>query len=57
MSKERVCCNCRHNIREKDKKYKVIICRCEVKNIYLSYATVMEGWCKHWAKEKQEVKK
>ena len=57
MGKKRVCCNCRHNIREKAETYKIIICRCEVKNIYLSYGTAMEGWCKHWAKKKQEVKK
>lgn len=49
----RVCCNCRHNIRSNDEKYNIIICRCKVHNRYLSYASVMEGWCRHWSKERK----
>lgn len=49
----KVCCNCRHNIRKQDEKYDMIICRCEIHNHYMSYAQVMEGWCRRWAKEKE----
>lgn len=50
MSEEngKVCCNCRHCIRSRDEKYKMTICTCEITNRYLSYAQVMQGWCKHW---------
>ena len=51
----KVCCNCRHNIRQKDKKYGITLCYCEVKNYNMSYAQVMEGFCRHWAKEKEET--
>ena len=54
MTKTRVCCNCRHLIREKDKKYKIIMCHCEVNGEWLSYMRVMDGWCKHWAKKRSE---
>lgn len=49
----KVCCSCRHCIRSWDKKYDITICQCEINKIYLSYAEVMNGWCKHWAKEKE----
>ena len=47
-----VCCNCRHRIRE----WAGGDCRsrCEVSDEYLGYAQVMENWCRHWAKEKDE---
>ena len=49
MSKDRVCCNCRHNIRtEKDE---LIESHCEIDGSYIGYAKCFEGWCKHWAKE------
>ena len=50
----KVCCNCRHCNRVKDEKYNVTICRCNIYNRYMSYAQVMEGWCKHWAEEKED---
>ena len=50
----KVCCNCRHNNRERDKKYGITICICEVCNKYMSYTQVMDGWCRHWAKEKSQ---
>lgn len=49
----KVCCNCRHNIRSYDKKNNMIVCHCEVHSQYLSYMEVMEGSCRHWAKEKE----
>lgn len=55
MSEEngKVCCNCRHNIRKRD-IHDRIICECEVSGKWLSYIRVMTGWCRHWAKEKEE---
>lgn len=49
----KVCCNCRHNIREEDNDHH-IHCRCEIDNRYLSYVAVMEGWCRHWATDKDK---
>lgn len=46
----RVCCNCRHCKRVKEDNRTV--CRCDLDNSYLGYLTVMEHWCRHWAKEK-----
>ena len=51
----KVCCNCRHCIMERDKKYNITICRCEIHNYHMSYAQVMEGWCRRWAKEREEA--
>ena len=51
----KVCCNCRHCIRSHDEKYGIVVCRCEkYDNRYLSYAEVMAGWCRHWAKEQED---
>ena len=49
----KVCCNCRHCIRRHDDKYDIIVCRCDVHDRYLSYAEVMSGWCRRWAKERR----
>lgn len=49
----KVCCNCRHCIRSRDKKYGIIVCRCEIHDKHLSYASVMESSCRHWAKERR----
>ena len=49
VENEKVCCNCRHNIRVEDDKYGVR-CLCEVENKYMGYIQVMECWCRHWAK-------
>jgi len=53
VKNNKICCNCRHCIRSRDPKYNIIVCRCEVKGRYLNYASVMEGWCKRWSKEKE----
>lgn len=53
MSHGKVCCNCNRCIRSIDDKYNIIICRCDVHDMYLSYASVMGGCCKHWAKKQE----
>ena len=47
----KICCNC---IRERDEKTLYTRCQCVVDNHYISYVDMMEGWCRHWAKEKEE---
>ena len=47
----KVCCNCRHNIRHRDEE-DMCHCECEVKGKWLSYLKVMTGWCRYWAKER-----
>lgn len=47
----KVCCNCRHCKRIKKEHGTVIECRCDIDNAYLTYATVLEHWCRHWSKE------
>ena len=47
----RVCFNCQHCLREWDGSD--CRCRCDVSGDYLGYVRVMEGWCRHWAKEKE----
>ena len=49
----KVCCNCRHNIRKRDEKYG-IVSYCEIKDYNLGYIQVMEGWCRHWVKEREK---
>lgn len=48
----KVCCNCRRCKRITHKN--TVNCYCEIDNRYLPYITVMEHWCRHWAKEKGE---
>ena len=50
----RVCCNCRHNVRIQDEKYSTIYCHCEIHDYNMSYAQVMEGWCRRWSKERDK---
>lgn len=50
----KVCCNCRHCIRNYDEKYDMTVCRCEKHDLYLSYPEVVGGWCKAWKKEKED---
>lgn len=50
----KVCCNCRHNIRVQDEKDKMTHCYCEIRDYNMSYAQVMEGWCRRWVKEKEK---
>ena len=50
--RERHCVNCRHNIRKKDENGN-IYCECEIEGGYISYLQSFEGWCRHWAKDKE----
>ena len=50
---EKVCCNCRHNIRKKDKDGR-IECECDIDNSYIGYVQCMSYKCRHWAKDKKE---
>lgn len=51
VENNKVCCNCRHNIRSEDQDG-VIRCTCEITGKRMGYVWVMEGWCRHWSKEK-----
>ena len=51
MSQNRKCVNCRHNIR-KEKPSGNIQCVCEITNSHIGYVKCFEGWCRHWAKQK-----
>ena len=46
----KVCCNCRHNIRHYEDKGGA--CYCDIDNHYIGYIECMEGWCRHWSKDK-----
>ena len=52
VENEKVCCNCRHNIRIGEVPN--ITCRCDIDNSWLSYITVMTHWCRHWSRDKAE---
>jgi len=41
-------------IKKRDEKTFYTRCQCIVDNHYLSYMTVMEGWCRHWAKGREK---
>ena len=49
---EKICCNCRHNIRTDKKEF--IECHCDIDNHYIGYIACMEHWCRHWARENKE---
>ena len=51
---EKVCCNCRHNIRIKEVNGR-IKCECEIDHSYIGYVACMNYKCRHWAKEKEKV--
>ena len=51
MSRNRCCCNCRHNIRCKEKPKSNITCYCDIDDHYIGYIECFEGWCKHWSKD------
>lgn len=55
-SNGKVCCNCRHCIRRYREDGRCI-CYCEIDNVYLGDMTVMENWCRHWAKEQKNDKR
>lgn len=53
----KVCCNCRHCIRKvisEEEHSRVIGCVCEISEKCLGYVQVMEGWCRHWSKEREK---
>ena len=52
----KVCCNCRHNIRYHDEGG-MCYCECDIEHHYIGYVECMEGWCRHWAKEKSQEEK
>ena len=47
--KERVCCNCRHNIRTDGGVN--IECHCDIDGHYIGYLECFEHWCRRWAKD------
>jgi len=47
--KERVCCNCRHNIRTGEVGN--IECHCDIDGHYIGYVECFEHWCRRWAKD------
>ncbi len=49
---ERFCGNCRHNIRTGDIYNRD--CHCEIDGHWIGYVECMEGWCRHWAKERKD---
>lgn len=49
----KVCNDCNHCIRERD-NYNVIVCKCEVHDMYLSHESVNGGCCKHWEKPQED---
>ena len=50
MSENRICCNCRHNIRTGEVPN--IKCYCDIDGSRLGYVTVMTHWCRRWAEDK-----
>lgn len=50
----KVCCNCRHDIRTKDKSGDIKN-TCDIDGSYIGYVRCMTGWCRHWAKEKEKA--
>ena len=48
VKENNVCCNCIHCIRSHDEKYDIIVCHCDVHDVYLSYAEVMGSCCAKW---------
>ena len=49
VENNKVCCNCRHNIRHYEDKG--VACYCDIDNHYIGYVQCMEHWCRHWSKE------
>ena len=49
MSENRICCNCRHNIRTG--KPGKVTCNCEIDDHYINYVECMTGWCRRWASD------
>jgi len=55
VENNKVCCNCRHCIRKwgKGKQKGICLTYCEIDKHYICYVECMEGWCRHWAKERE----
>ena len=53
VENEKVCCNCRHNVRDRGDDNK-IYCWCNIEGRYLIYIEVLMGCCRHWAKERKD---
>ena len=51
--RNRVCCNCRHNIRTGDG---FASCHCEIDGHYIGYVACFDDWCRHWASDEREQK-
>ena len=51
VENDKVCCNCRHCIREWSENY--CRCVCEIDGQYKSYIQVMTYWCRHWSKDRR----
>lgn len=49
MSENRVCCNCRRNIRTRNNDN--VVCHCEIDGHYIGYIECMTGWCRRWASD------
>lgn len=50
VENNKVCCNCKHNIRTGE--IGNIQCHCDIDSSYIGYIQCMEYWCRHWSKEK-----
>lgn len=51
VENNKICCNCRHNIRTKETT--CIECHCDIDGHYIGYIACFEHWCRHWAKDKE----
>ena len=52
---EKVCCNCKHNIRKGE--ITNIECYCEIDNHHIGYVSCFTDKCKRWAKGEKQWKK
>ena len=52
VENNKVCCNCRHNIRTGEIGKRV--CHCDIDGHYIGYIECMTGWCRHWSRERED---
>ena len=52
-NEDKVCCNCRHNIRMRNNDGAFLRTVCEMDGHYIDYIECMTMRCRHWAKEKE----
>ena len=52
----KVCCNCRHCVRQWDNDKHEGMCHtyCDIDGHYIGYVECHEGWCRRWSKEKED---